>query len=74
MNNVLRYELDEYGKVGITLGEFNSLAEMDLFMHKFKDSNSQYIELEKHNLLCVMLPFLSFSILIQPSATKNPNI
>ena len=39
MNNVLRYELDEYGKVGITLGEFNSLAEMDLFMHKFKDSN-----------------------------------
>ena len=39
MNSVLRYELDDFGKIGITLEKFSSLQEMDLFMKKFKDSN-----------------------------------
>lgn len=39
MNCALRYELDDLGKVGITLEVFNSLEAMDLFMQKFCDSN-----------------------------------
>lgn len=39
MRSILRYELDDYGKVGITLEEFDSLEEMDKFMKRFSDSN-----------------------------------
>lgn len=39
MKSSLRYELDDYGKIGITLEEFDSLEQMDLFMQQFKDSN-----------------------------------
>lgn len=40
MDCKLRYELDDSGKIGITLEEFDSLEQMDLFMRQFKDSNS----------------------------------
>ena len=39
MKSSLRYELDDYGKIGITLEEFDSLEQMDLFMQQYKDSN-----------------------------------
>lgn len=50
MESVLRYELDEYGKVGITLESFNSLEEMDVFMQKFNDTNDvKNVYLDKIN-------------------------
>lgn len=39
MKSILRYELDNRGEIGITLEEFDSLSEMDLFMQKFSNSN-----------------------------------
>ena len=35
----LRYVLDDFGKIGVTLKEFDSLEEMDDYMQAFKDSN-----------------------------------
>ena len=39
MKSKLSYELDDAGRIGITLEEFESLEQMDLFMQQFKDSN-----------------------------------
>lgn len=47
MESVLRYELDDYGKIGITLARFNSLQELDKFLTAFNDSNDvkeQYLD------------------------------
>ena len=39
MKSLLRYELDNLGKIGITLKEFDSLIEMDEYLKQFNDSN-----------------------------------
>ena len=39
MKSLLRYELDDFGKIGTTLKEFDSLKEMDEYLKKFNDSN-----------------------------------
>ena len=39
MKSKIRFELDDYGKIGITLEEFDTIFEMDLFLKKFRDSN-----------------------------------
>ena len=40
MKSKLRFELDDFGKIGITLEEFDTLYDMDRFMQQFKDSNA----------------------------------